>query len=159
MFSKTISSIDLQFNKMLILVPDGLVKTARYCMCEVLRCCWAVEVMSDYCDDFNASHSAVKLFLMSQYWQYPFFYIVPLYSHPGSTGRAPWHIMRWMSHKLFPGCIVPQPAATSSKVLQSLIPLPGLWGWGGWDPAHTVQSVSQQAHKGPAASTTGNLAW
>lgn len=29
---------------------------------------------------------------------------------------------------------------------------------GGGDPAPSVQSVSQQAHKGPAASTTGNLA-
>lgn len=70
-----------------------------------------------------------------------------------------------MGHKPFPGCIVPQPAATSSKVLQSLIPLPGLWGLvcvcggrEGGDPEHSAQSVSQQAHKGPAASTTGNLA-
>ncbi|TNN65928.1 hypothetical protein EYF80_023801 [Liparis tanakae] len=31
--------------------------------------------------------------------------------------------------ELFPGCIVPP--ATSSKVLRSLIPLPGLWRWGG----------------------------
>lgn len=32
-------------------------------------------------------------------------------------------------------------------------------GMGGWDPAPSVQSVSQQAHKGPAAPTTGNLPW
>ena len=49
-----------------------------------------------------------------------------------------------MSHKLFPGCIVPQPATTSSKVLQNLIPVPGLWEWGdGSLCPQTNQSLSK----------------
>lgn len=42
-----------------------------------------------------------------------------------------------------PGCIVPWPAATSPKVLRSLIPLPDLWGLGrggGWDRSNQSPS-------------------
>lgn len=58
-----------------------------------------------------------------------------------------------MSREQFPGS---RSAATSPKVLRSLIPLPGLWGSGGGGAPE--QSVSQQARGVPAASTTGNLA-
>lgn len=47
-----------------------------------------------------------------------------------------------MSQKQFPGRIVPQPAATSSQVFQSLIPLPGPWGMGKGGP-QSNQSLSK----------------
>lgn len=92
---------------------------ARNCMCKVLRCgqerlFWGSQwILLLKCSQWATTDTIFFHFL-----------------YPGSPGSVLWHIMRWMSRKPFPGCIVPQPAATSSKVLQSLIPLPGLWGWG-----------------------------
>lgn len=51
-----------------------------------------------------------------------------------------------MSREQFPGWIVPRSAATSPKVLRSLIPLPGLWGSGrGGGGIRSNQSPSKLA--------------
>lgn len=125
---KTIHLIDLEFHNVLSV---GLGKTVRCCMCKVLRCCGKEAPLWEFKWILLS-----QMFSMSHYWHHllPF----PLYFQPGSTDSVLLHIMRWMSHKPFPGCIVPQPAATSSKVFQSLIPLPGLWDWG--DGALSTQS-------------------
>lgn len=115
---------------------------------------WSLEMLLRGCWDESMHPILLSVCLQWANIDNICFHIFALYINSGLTGGVMLHIIRWMSHKPFPCCFVPP----SSKVLQSLILLPGLWEWGdGTLPS--VQSVSQQAHKGPAASTTGNLAW
>lgn len=108
--------------------------------------------------DFNAPDSTVKLSPVSYSWHYPFLNIS--FVHPPCFNRQrsvthyemddpqaiPVLFCSATCHHLF--WSAPKPNSSSRPV-----------SMGGWDLAPSVQSVSQQAHKGPAASTTGNLAW
>lgn len=72
---------------------------------------------------------AVSLFPMSHRFHHLFPF--PLYFQAGRSAGVPRHLARWMSGERLPGWMLPWPAATSPKVLPSLIPLPDLRGLGG----------------------------
>lgn len=80
-------------------------------------------------DEINARHYAVSVSSMSWYWQSfsKYFLCTSTLARQAAFCHILWD--GWATSRS-QVVLFPQPAATSSKVLQRLIPLPSLRGWG-----------------------------